>query len=231
MITNGNVKYSRTVKPADYEGKTVEINISFVLPENTGDADGYKAIDSYLDSITARVHARLGLAGPAYAAALASGGAAAVPATNAKPGRTTKPPKITQSDAEKVGEALKAGQAVQRAKATQDDLPPETRPQISTQPENRVGPDDLPPDTSAAPVTPSAAPVAPIDPDAALLADAPKVPTEKDVTEATTTAAKRVGPEKVHALRRQFEVAPPKSVRDIAPEKRAEWIKACQGLL
>lgn len=81
-IVAGKVVIGRTTKPADYESKKAEIELSFALPENSTDEHANAAIHAVTALALSHVHGILGLA-PQPA-----GAAPAKPAAAGKKGKT-----------------------------------------------------------------------------------------------------------------------------------------------
>lgn len=144
ILTSGKITYGRTVQPAQYESKKAEAEICFTAQDDGSDFDAMLAIAAA--TAIEKVHEMVGLksakAAPTGANTTGpsgSGGGAHAPAAAPATGRTKQ-----DIENEKMAElnAAKAPAATPRVpRAAAKPKAEEPKPQITTNPEDRVQPE------------------------------------------------------------------------------------------
>lgn len=197
QITGGSVVFSRTVKPADYEGKKAEVTITFVMAENETRAQAQAMLD----------------------------GAAAMAQTKALELVGLKPAKPAAEPAEPENPALKNVVDADRPGAKRGPgRPPKAQQAPAAEPqEDPLAAAEVEGANEAAEAAQHADDA---DADLLTGAStAPQPITDKEILDAVTKKMAEInnGPA-IKAVREKF-VQTPKGVRDIPQEKRKEFLE------
>ena len=200
-IVAGKVVIGRTTKPADYESKKAEIELSFALPENSTDEHANAAIHAVTTLALWHVHGILGLA-PQPA-----GAAPAKPAAAGKKGKT-EPAGSTTTTGVKVENAGPA-----EAAAKLEASLPGAEESSTHLPDDVLGLGDAGDDGLGD-----------------LLGAAPQPVTDEELTSAITRKNAEIkNPQAIRGLIGKY-VAPPKQARDIPAEVRHKFLEELGGL-
>lgn len=196
QITGGSVVFSRTVKPADYEGKKAEVTITFVMAENETRAQAQAMLDGAAAMAQTKALELVGLK-PAKPAA-------------AEPAEPENPAFKNVVDADRPGAKRGPGRPpkAQQAPAAE----PQEDPLAGAEAESA---------NEAA----EAAQHADADADLLTGAATPQPISDKEILDAVTKKMAEInnGPA-IKAVREKF-VQTPKGVRDIPQEKRKEFLE------
>jgi hypothetical protein len=211
QITGGRVVYGRTVQPAQYESKKAEVEITFVLAEGEDLGDSLDKAAAYAMSKGQEMVGVKPATKPARSAMAEDGARAEAAEAAVVLDKRTKEGKEAAKAA-----AAAAMNAKDAGKKPDTEALPEDKPAISTTPENRVDPND----TSF------------LDEGS----EEPAVITDKELHDAAgkknTVLMKTHGnaaPAMIKALKNEY--APlPKQLKDIAQDKRAEFLKRLEAL-
>lgn len=230
FISNGSVTFGRTVKPADYEGKKVEVTLAFAIAEGE---DAENAIASV--SVIAHDRAMVMLMMPDKAI-----GALPMPApaeTAAQPtGNVREPAKRTRRNLSEVviGAAAIGGEpsSTSIAPPSPPAIPPNGDPaDIGTASEGPTGGGSASSTSSPAASPPASSPAS-ADPATVDDWDAPAKPvTQEDLVLACKAANGRLGnPVPIRALIAEYAGPPPAQAKDVPEAKRAEFIVKINAL-
>ncbi len=209
QITSGSITYGRTVQPAQYESKKAEATFAFAV----GEGESYEEIVAEAMALaTGKVHEMVGLnAAKVTADAVAPKSRMGRPPN---PANAARQPVVNEKEIAAAKMAAEA--AAKKAAPVADEL--DDTPAISTGAE-RVDPaqaqaelnDDLDDILGAA--------------------EEVKPITDKDLTDQVTRVnAKIKNATAIRQLVAKFAGAPPKQMKDIPQNKRAEFLEALNGL-
>lgn len=206
VIIGGKISYSRTVRPADFESKNALVELSFEGDPSDADLDGI------LNRASTHVHATLGLK-PRATEPMAE-----------KPRTSKKPPTTVSVSAEEVAARVASNKADAAAEVVDE-------PQIRKSPENRVDPAAKAemPDIPAALDRTKPEPADSLDDILGL--ETPKEISDADLTsEVTKKNAAIKNPIAIKGLVKKFAGDPPKGLRDVPQDKRADFLVELKAL-
>lgn len=149
QITGGIISFERKTQPAQYEGKHAKVELTFAMGE--GEELGDK-LDQVAILAKNKALEMVDLKPSTTTTGVKVETAPATPPAGGKeprkPRANAKSPETKAADSLETAQTAATPPATPPATKAADDLP-DAKPQISTQPENRVGPGDVDPDLVA----------------------------------------------------------------------------------